>query len=334
MPFVGNFYSNSDIVVRQADDNIFSYQPAKQGKANYIYVRVTNLGPATARNVKVSVRAVPFAGTQFAYPSNWKVVNATHLKPQDVKTKFSTLAAGATDIAKFSLSAAQVKELYGWETKKWHPCLLAEVQCDNDYGTQVGVHTWQNNNLSQRNISTVKATSGSSVSFPFVAGHELDTDVYMELVISRHELLQEVELLLDPWDTETYFPALELAPPEARKVITFLDRTRLVLSLCGCDGILSLQAGSSFECGAPVAEQVSLRGAEFVTRQGKRLIAIREDSAVIGLQKHPGEMRQMSLTFRVPDEAEQGTRYEIDISQRNTKQEVVGGVALVVEVTG
>jgi subtilisin family serine protease len=334
VPFVGNFYSNSDIFVRQSDDNILSYEPAKRGqKTNWIYVRVTNLGPAKARKVKVSVRAVPFAGTQFVYPHDWTVVDATHLKPTDLKPGF-TLAPGATDVAKFTLDQKQVDQLYGWEKNKWHPCLLAEVKCENDYGTPAGVHTWQNNNLAQRNISTVGVGFGSSVSYPFVAGHELNMDVYMELVIDRHELPQEVELLLDPWDTETYFPALELASPKVRKVITFLDRTRLALSLCGCDGILSLEAGSSFECGMPVEGDVSLQGAELVTRQGKRLIAIREDQAMIGLQKRPGEMRQMSLTFRVPDEAEPEDRYQIDVSQRNTRQEVVGGVTLVVEVTG
>lgn len=334
VPFVGNFWSNSDIVVRQNDDSIFGYEPAKQGQTNYIYVRVTNLGPATARNVVVSVRAVPFAGTQFVHPNDWTTIDATHIQPTAIPPSSFTLPPGATVDVKFSLSAAQVDFLYGWETGGWHPCLLAEVQCDNDYGTPVGVHTWLNNDLAQRNISTVSATSGSSVSFPFVTGHKLNTDLYMELVIDRHRLPQEVELLLDPWDLKKYFPVLELAPNKAREVTTFLDRTRLAISLCGCDALLTLEAGSSLECSAPVTNGVSLQGAELVTRQGKRLIAIREDQAVIGLQKRPGEMRQMSMTFHVPDEAGQGDRYQIDVSQRNTKQEVVGGVTLAVEVKG
>lgn len=334
VPFVGNFYDNSDIVVRQNDDNIFVDEPARREQPNYIYVRVTNLGPATARNVVVSVRAVPFAGTEFVHPNDWTTIDATHIQPTAIPPTSFTLAPGATDIAKFSLSAAQVDFLYGWETGGWHPCLLAEVQCDNDYGTPVGVRTWLNNDLAQLNISTVPGFPGSSVSFPFVTGHKLNTDLYMELVIDRHRLPQEAELLLDPWDLKKYFPVLELAPHKAREVTTFLDRTRLAISLCGCDAILTLEAGSSLECSALVTNGVSLQGAELVMRQGKRLIAIREDQAVIGLQKRPGEMRQMSLTFRVPDEAEQGDRYQIDISQRNTKQEVVGGVTLAVEVKG
>ena len=334
VPLVGNFWSNSDIVVRQNDNGIFGYEPARREQTNYIYVRVTNLGPATARNVVVSVRAVPFAGTEFIYPNDWTAVDMTHIQPTAIPPSSFTLPPGATVDVKFSLSAAQVDSLYGWETGGWHPCLLAEVQCDNDYGTPVGVRTWLNNDLAQLNISTVPGFPGSSVSFPFVTGHKLNTDLYMELIIDRHRLPREIELLLDPWDIKKYFPVLEPAPHKAREVITFLDRTRLAISLCGCDAILTLEAGSSLECSAPVTNGVSLQGAELVTRQGKRLIAIREDQAVIGLQKRPGEMRQMSLTFHVPDEAEQGDRYQIDVSQRNAKQEVVGGVTLAVEVKG
>jgi hypothetical protein len=328
VPFSGNFYGNSDILVRQSDDNVFSYQPAKRGQTNYIYVRVTNLGPATARNINVSVRAVPYTGTQFVYPNDWTTVDATHIQPTGILTSFATLASGANTIAKFSLSAAQVNDLYGWETGGWHPCLLTEARCDNDYGRPVGVHTWENNNLAQRNISTVPAASASSVLYPFVAGHKLNTERYMELVIDRHRLPRDIELFLDPWDIGKYFPTVELPLPTDQKLITFLDRTRLAISLCGCEGILTLEAGSTFQC----REDISLQGAELVTQDGKRLAAIRADKAVIGFQKQPGEMRQMSLTFRVPDGAQPGEKYQIDITQRNTDRQAVGGVTLLVEV--
>ena len=36
-------------------------------------------------------------------------------------------------MAKFTISAAQVEDLWGWTTGGWHPCLLAEVDADNDY---------------------------------------------------------------------------------------------------------------------------------------------------------------------------------------------------------
>lgn len=334
VPFSGTFWDNSDIVVRQTDDNIFAYQPAMQGQKNYIYVRVRNLGPAEARNVVVSVRAVPFVSTEFVYPPDWTTVDSTHIQPADLLANFSSLPAGTSVDAKFRLSVPQVNDLYGWETTGWHPCLLAEVHCDNDYGTPVGIRTWLNNNLAQRNISTVPSMPGSSISFPFVSGHRLNTDPYMELVIDRRRLPQEVELLLDPLDVRTYFPALDIALPKGRRSIAFQDRTRLALSMWGCDGVLIVEAGSSFECGSLVLKDISLQGAELITQEGKELIAIRQNQAIIGLPKSPGEVRQFSLMFRVPDAAKSGDRYQIDVSQRSTKREVVGGATLVVEVAG
>jgi subtilisin family serine protease len=334
VPFAGNFWGDSDIVVRQNDDNFFSYEPAEQGQKNYVYVRVSNLGLATARNLTVSLRAVPFVGTEFVYPSDWTAVDATHIQPTDILTSFSSLPSGGTVDAKFRLSKAEVDILYGWETTGWHPCLLAAVGCENDYGTPVGGHTWLNNNLAQRNISTVPANSGSSISYPFIAGHKLNSDLYMELVITRRGLPREIELLLDPWDVRRYFPAVDLPALPVRQTITFLDRARLALSWCGCDEVLTLEAGSSFECRTPAKDDISLHGAAFVERQGQPWIAIRDDVAVIGLRKRPGEIRQISLTFRVPEGAPAGDQYRIDVSQRNPRQEVVGGATLVAQVIG
>jgi hypothetical protein len=334
VPSSGSFWSNSDIAVRQNDDSVFGYEPAKQGHENYVYVRVRNLGPATARYVLVSVRAVPFVSTEFVYPLDWVAVDATHIQPTGILTFFPNVSSGAAVDARFSLSKDQVDILYGWETTGWHPCLLAAVQCANDYGAQAGIRTWLNNNLAQRNISTVSAGPGSSVSYPFIAGHKLNEDVYMELAIARSRLPREVELLLNPWDARRYFPAVDLPAPPARQAITFPDRTRLALSWRGCDGVLILEAGSSFECGTLAKEEISLRGAELVEQRGQPWIDIREDEAVIGLQKRAGETRQMSLTFRVPQGAEAGDLYQIDVSQRNPKHETVGGATFVVEVKG
>jgi subtilisin family serine protease len=333
VPFTaGNFWDESDIVVRKTDDNTFSYQKAERGQTNYIYVRVTNLGPATARNVRVSVRAVPYPGTEFVYPGDWTAVDATHILPTDIHPSLGNLAAGATGIAKFSLIAAQVDQLYGWELALYHPCLLAEVQCDNDYGTPVGFHTWLNNNLAQRNISTEEIWSGAAITYPFVAGNKFNADRYMEIVVERPKLPREAELLLGISEANLYFPVVEPVRAGKKTAITFLDKTRLSMALCGCSGVLTLGAGSSFDCGSPLDDDISLEGAEFVEREGRRLIAIRENRAVIGMQKMPGETRIMSLVFRVPEGAKKGSSYRIRVMERNRKQEIVGGVTFRAEV--
>jgi hypothetical protein len=49
------------------------------------------------------------------------------------------------------------------------------------------------------------------------------------------------------------------------------------------------------------------------------------------MQKQPGELRQMSLTLRIPENAILKDQYQINVSQRNIIGEVVGGVSLMLE---
>jgi hypothetical protein len=237
-----------------------------------------------------------------------------------------------------------VDTIYGWETDR-HPCLLASVIGGNDYGTPVGIHTWEDNNLAQRNISIVKVgtggTGGSSAAvFPFVTGNKLNMDVYMEIVVDRSTLPEEAEVFLNPSDTDEYFPALE--KPETIEFhtnaqIKFLDRTRLLLSRSNFKGLMTLEAGSTFDDVGNHENNITIisqQDAKWVTHNGKRLISIRGDTATIGVQKQPGELRQMSLSLNIPDNAKLKDQYQIAVSQRNTKGQVVGGVSLLIEAQG
>jgi len=44
-------------------------------KTNYIYGKVFNRGPNTARNVRLAVTLVNYAGTDFLYPQDWHPVD-------------------------------------------------------------------------------------------------------------------------------------------------------------------------------------------------------------------------------------------------------------------
>src|SRR5207247_1561435 len=143
-------------------------QPLLRGQTNYIFVRVTNLGPAVTRDVSVALRAVSYAGTEFVYPQDWKNIDATHIEPTAISTTVSGIPVGGTAIVKFSLSPAQVETLVSWESGGAHPCLLAEAACCNDFGSPVGVHVWENNNLAQRNVTIVTAKADTWVVFPFL----------------------------------------------------------------------------------------------------------------------------------------------------------------------
>jgi hypothetical protein len=187
----------------------------------------------------------------------------------------------------------------------------------------------------------VKKPGGSSAasSFPFMTGNKLNMDPYMEIVIDRSELPRDAEVLLNPSDTDKYFPVLEpaeIAGVRPNALIKFLDRTRLLLSRSNFNGIMTLEAGSTFEDVGNYEDNITIisqQDAEWVTHSGnKRLIAIRGDIVAIGVQKQPGELRQMSLLLKIPDDAKPSDhQYQIAVSQRNTKREVVGGVSLLIE---
>jgi subtilisin family serine protease len=340
VPYTGGpFWESSDIVVRPNDDDVFTYHAAVRGQTNYIYVRVQNQGPAEARNVTVSVRAVAYPGSEFVYPADWTAVDATHLQPSSMETMFATLPAGAAAIAKFSIDAAQVNSLYGWETGGWHPCILAEVHSDNDYATAVGVHSFENNNLAQRNISTVPATAGSFISYPFVIGHPANEDLYVELLIDRSELAASIELLLNPCELGTVFPALRglVTPLEPRDSATLLGAARVSFVHRGRTGTLTLPAGTTIHYdwernGHVQADCLKLTGAEWVSRQGSRMIAITAERASIAIQKIPHAHMQMSLHLNVPKAAQPGDHYGVRVAQVNPAGQVVGGVTLQVEV--
>jgi hypothetical protein len=162
---------------------------------------VTNLGPAAARNVNVRLLAVPFAGTEFVFPDDW-TADSTHIEPVSIISHFDSIDPpttffAPTATAEFKLESSMVDTLYGWETeRRGHPCLLAQVSSENDYGSttrtgMTGMHSSESNNLAQRNISMARIVASragrisSRTSFPFRTGNKLNMDLYMEIVIDR-----------------------------------------------------------------------------------------------------------------------------------------------------
>jgi hypothetical protein len=331
------FWDSPDIGIRHEDDGVFGHDGAmSRGETNYVYLRVTNLGPHEAQNVAVLCRAVAFAGTEFEFDADWaSAADESHIDATAIDAAFSSIPAGDSVIARFSLSATQVDSLHNWEISGWHPCILAQVRCDNDYNeTVTGQSVWNSNNLAQKNVSTMLIVQRSGAFFPFLSGHPSNVEPYFELVIDRHALPSHLELLLDPHDSTPYFPRVNLTPPHpaAPTGITFLERTRLGVSACGCEGILTLEAGSTFSCQEETPQISPLQGAEFVTRNGRRLIAIRNSRAIIRVPKHPGAMKQCVLRFEAPGNVNPGTQYRIDVAQTNVKGRTVGGVTLLAQI--
>ncbi len=336
VPYSGRFWDNSDVVIRQNDDDVFAHEEAQQGQTNYIYVKVTNLGPSSAQEVKVAVRAVRYPNTELVYPYDWVTTDATHVTPAAIIDTFNSIPPGQTRIAKFSLSSAEVDTLWGWQSGGWHPCLAAEVKGCNDYGSPVGRHVYENNNLAQRNVSIVPVHLQShllSVNLPFLVGHVQNMDDTIELIIDRGELPQEVELLLDPSDQKPIFEGVELTESDPEYKAKFLDRTRIGINLFGRDGILTLPAGALFEWGTDAEKSVLLHnGADLVRRNGRSLLTLRQQQVLLRLRRQPGCLHQMTLMFQVPKTAKPGACYRVHVAQRDQTEKIIGGISLEVPV--
>jgi len=342
----GNFWSFSDIVVRITDDNVFfpedpsrsSY--VERGQTNYLYIRVTNKGPRDARNVVVNARITPYVGLEFVYPYDWTVIDANHVSPTPATATFATIPPGGSQLAKFTISSAQVEGLWGWISgMNWHPCLLAEVRSDNDYAFNTASLTGaglivRRNNLAQRNLSVIDVLAGAAALFPILAGNRLNNERLMEIVVDRSQLRKEMQLLLSLDDDIQAFPRLDLdnlhTDKQNENAIVYLDRTKIEITMGLSRGILTLERGSRFDPLMPAKiKKVNVKGGEVIIRNEKRYVDIRDNTAIIQMEKMPNQLYPLSLQTVIPKDSKAGHRFTIGVSQRNEKGEAVGGATAI-----
>jgi hypothetical protein len=351
----GNFWNFADVVVRISDDDVFvPYDPAQSqylevGQTNYLYVRVRNDGPREARNVVVSARITPYVGTQFVFPTDWTAVDGTHISPTPISANFASIPADSEEIAKFSISRAQVDVL---DSNNWHPCVVASVTADNDYAFATAAFTdnpvvVRRNNLAQRNLSLINVLADTAAVFPFLAGHVQNTDRFLELVINRSALPRTMPLMLAlDRDTE-YFPQVDVdahvdthddRPGHDEGCgcdggLVFLDRTRVRTRFGCCEGVLTLEKGSRFSC-APAKRvgRVRVTG-DVIVRGTQRYIRIDDDVALVRLEKTAGQLLPLVLETRRPAGVGDGREFSVSVAQSDQNHTVVGG-AYVLFVTG
>jgi subtilisin family serine protease len=349
-PFTGgNFWDFSDIVVRIFDDGVFvpgdplQSKNVERGQANYIYVRITNNGPRDARNVTISTRITPYVGLEFVYPQDWNDMDATHVAPTPLAASFASVPAGSSVMAKFRIEAAQTESLYGWVANSgWHPCLLAQVNADNDYAfstaplTSVPI-TPRLNNLAQRNLSVIDVLADAAVAFPFVAGNRHDMEAAFGLTIDRSRLPASMPLLLSLDEDGAAFPLVDFTPPDVRpdspcgdRSLTFLETTRVKTTLGCCTGVLTVAKGSRFDCAADLkVGKVTVVGGDVIVREGKRYVDVRQNTVRMTIEKAPGAIYPMALRTAIPAGARAGDQFMVDASQQDAQGATVGGAGMV-----
>lgn len=348
-PSFGNYWERCDVVVRPADDNVFiptdpvESSNVERGHTNYLYVRVNNNGPAEARNVVVNTRIVEYPGVSFVYPDDWTLIDAMHVSPAPVTAAFAAIPAGTSVIAKFTISAAQVDELWGWQSGDFKPCLLAEVTSENDYAFAHadfagGVMVTRYNNLAQRNLTVIEAPAGATVRFPFVLGNIKSLDDFVELVIERGRLPRESELLLSLEEHPEVFPKARFEEEQEstgfrKPGLVFLDRTRVETNLGPHHGVLVLEKGSRFD-GLLTSKltNIKVKGGEIIERNGARFVRVEGQTAILRATKLPNTSLGLTIETKIPVTATRGERFKIALAQRNTQGEIIGGASVMVVV--
>jgi len=304
VPPDGNFYSRSDITIRPAGDDVFdpgtdAASELIRRSAHSIAVRVRNAGPATARGVRVDVRATPFVGLEFLYPDDWVGEDALHVRPVAVDATPFSLTRNESRVVRFDLSAAQSNLVAGWGDMSWHPCLLAVASADNDYafaGVPGGRSmVTRRNNLAQRNLTVVDIADRRSISFPFVIGHPANLDRALEVVIEAGPLARDGRLFLVPADDAKAFPAARRA--------------------------------QAFEAGALKTGRVS--GGTVRKVDGRPAVQIESSRAVVEIGcPRPGRY-VMQLVVQLPPRVHRPRRFSVNIAQRVAGRGVTGGATVV-----
>lgn len=110
-----------------------------------------------------------------------------------------------------------------------------------------------------------------------------------------------------------------------------MEQTRIETTLGCCRGVLTLEKGSRFDC--PPAVRIGkldiIKGGVVVLHDDKRFVEVREDIAIIRMEKQPKQLVPLALETSIPANAQKKQQYMISVSQRNEKEETVGGASVI-----
>jgi hypothetical protein len=231
-----------DVWVRNVDpavDNpaqVTIHQEPIRGQDNWVYVNVRNRGTVDSNDVYLRIFITRWAGTQYVYPDDFIPTNppgSTPTQPLEPGTYLidelhidSILAGGMVTVNTVwpanLIPPASVT--IGGVTYSWaDACLLVDVS-PHDGPTPTGNHTWDNNNLCQKNVFPVDPADSDDLSIAFVVGHRLNAADIINLRIVRRGLPKNVKLYFDYIDQD-----------KAKRVQALLDQkpgAQLTLKTC------------------------------------------------------------------------------------------------------
>jgi hypothetical protein len=341
--FGGTFWNSPDLWIRNANDNGMTHQAPEFGQDNWFYARVRNRGTQTARAFVVTFNVKPFAGTQFVYPGDWI--------PYISAAVGYNLAPGASTIVKAKWPKALVPPV------GTHACWLASAYTPVD-PTPSGKHVWEYNNLAQKNLAIVNAIPGDSLNFAFQVGSQfLQAAERFTLEIQRSPKFSTLPISIFAKDPKIFAgpvigdagdgaeaggaaPAPVAPPPPT---IRFLDPARIEIAQGTSRAVrMNVGRGSTLDLESTLGEE---KPADIVVEEEVQDVKPVTDAAGIStLAIKPGILGRVPITllprspvevgmkFQVPATAKVGEAIDVDVVQRDSKNNIVGGVTMQVMV--
>ncbi len=223
--------------------HVTEHQSPIRNQDNWVYANVRNRGAQPSFDVYARIMITRWAGTQYVYPADFLPT----INPSTLPTVMApgTYLIGEVHIPTIpahgmvTVNTRWVKELIppatvtiGGTTYSWaDSCLLVDIS-PHDGATPTGTHTWDNNNLCQRNITIVDAPAGGDDTFDvaFVIGHALNEVGLFHINIERKILPENIQLFFDYVDPRTTREAIAflkehkdypISPVEDQKRILF-----------------------------------------------------------------------------------------------------------------
>jgi hypothetical protein len=335
------FYNSPNLWVRNSDDGLTTNQEPESGQDNFFHARVRNTGPVTARAFVVTFNVKPWAGTEFVYPGDFL--------PYISAAVGFNLAAGASTIVKARWPAPSVP------AAGTHACLLASVYTPVD-ATPAGLHVWDSDNLAQKNMTVIDLMPNDSVTVDVQLGNlaRLEPERF-RIEIQRPGEWQRVPVAIvskNPDVTRTLVASMtEIAIPTRVPVtrpptMRFLEPSHVEIVQPGSAARtpvrLMLARNSILDIGgegeAPGANRAE-DGLDFGSERNET--DIRTDSegmAVLGFRTGanagfpltlPGRASLTAgLKITAPAEARPGDVIQVDLVQRNSNGQIVGGITV------
>jgi len=343
-----------DVWVRNLDpavDNpaqVHIHQSPIRGQDNWVYANVRNRGAVDSHDVYVRISITRWAGTQYIYPDDFiptappSTLPVIPMAPGTYligEIHIDTIPAGGFVTVNTRWSADIIPPdsvvidgvIYSWADS----CLLVEVS-PHDGPAPTGNHTWDNNNLCQRNISILDPADEDDFAIAFVAGHLTNMADLVNVRVDRKNLPADVHLYFDYVDTGTIKEVMELIGKAPRE--TQLFETCNLTLLTGTKGeIRCPRTGDTITMELNPNTRITLTCCQTkravaqyklkpVLRDGRTVFAlptVRRN--YLPLPRRAGEHQIVALLGKGLRKLGKG-EYQIDVFQEDLNGRVQGGV--------